>query len=167
MAKEFFDQSAVTMTDSYKFGVGLGASNAMKTITYAALKALLAAISWTFSGTITFSNNIVMGSNKITGLGDGSAAQDAVTKGQLDTKQDTLSGFTTDILLTWDGAELADGILKQNRTINALNVPELTAAPSDSADAMGDDGDFGYYDEYFYLKTSAHGWLKSARYTTF
>ena len=73
-------------------------------------------------GGLTMSGDIAMGTNKLTGLGDGSAATDAVNKGQLD--QAVISGGTVkELLFDQDQLDDADGI-------NALEALYFANQPS-------------------------------------
>jgi hypothetical protein len=73
-------------------------------------------------GGLTMSGDIAMGTSKITGMGDGSAAQDAVTKGQLDSA--VISGGTVkEALFSEDQLDDTDGI-------NALEAMYFANQPS-------------------------------------
>lgn len=64
-------------------------TEAVKMTAYTHTGALAGAIEFWAAGPIEFTKNLFLGANKITGMADGVAATDAVTKQQLDTKANT------------------------------------------------------------------------------
>lgn len=86
------------------------------------------------NGSVAFTSNQSMGSNKLINLANGSSSGDAVNKGQLDGKADKISGGTEDNIVTIDGSE--------NIKDSGLSYNQVTAVPKRFYQI---DGDFNHW----------------------
>lgn len=88
-------------------------------------------------GQTTMTGNLKMGSNKITGLADGTLVTDAVTKGQMDT---ALAGYQPDItangILKGDGAGVITAAVAGTDYAGISNVQTFTAGQRGAVSAL-------------------------------
>ena len=184
---ELFEQTLVTsIDDNDRIALGQTTAGTYKNILWSVFKTLLQSLNLTFTNPLGVATPTADGHAATKKYVDDRDIQNLKKSGsaQSTSADTTFSGYVRgatptnpadltrkDYVDTLDGANVkltGDQTIAGVKTLSdelvfalGFHMNNASTIPANSADHMGDIGDFIFKDDYFYMKTKNNGWLRN------